>query len=161
ERLEAGRIALVGQQVTGTLPAEHVERRIAPRRALVGLVAREEVQEQGRVVEGPAGATGLVALAATLEDLAEQPLARAAAEEHVLPRSMVIAVAGRDGDALDTERHGLIEEGRDVVRILATEERAVDGDAEAFTARQLDSRHRLVEHTFLANRLVVPLAAAV
>ena len=58
--------------------------------------------------------------AAALEDLAEQSLAGTARQEHVLSRCVVIAVAGGDHDALDAERHCLIEEIRHVVRILAT-----------------------------------------
>src|ERR1700733_7265764 len=46
ERTVARRIAFVGQEVAGPLPAENVVRRIAPRRALIGLVAGEKVQEQ-------------------------------------------------------------------------------------------------------------------
>src|SRR5579883_456486 len=49
-----GGIALIGQQVAGALPAEDVVRRIAPRGALVALVAGEEVEVQARVIEGPA-----------------------------------------------------------------------------------------------------------
>src|SRR6266850_4587967 len=84
ERFERRRIAFVGQQVTRPLPTEQIVGRRAPRGALVGLVAGQEVQEQCRVVEGPAGARPAFRGAcgpATLEDLAEQPLARAAAEE--------------------------------------------------------------------------------
>ena len=51
ERLIARRIALVGQQIAGPLPAEHVVRGIAPRRALIGLIAREEIEEQARMIE--------------------------------------------------------------------------------------------------------------
>src|SRR3546814_7706442 len=52
QRLEARCIALV-QQVAGPLPAEHVARGVAPRRALVGLVAGEEVEEQARPRDTP------------------------------------------------------------------------------------------------------------
>src|SRR5882724_10372590 len=45
EGLERGRIAFVGQQVTGALPTEQVVGRHAPGSALVGLVARQEVEE--------------------------------------------------------------------------------------------------------------------
>ena len=46
-----------------------------------------------------------VAPAPTLEDLAEQVLARAAPQEHVLLWRVVIAVAGRNRDAFDAELH--------------------------------------------------------
>src|SRR5438309_3418440 len=90
----AGRVAFIGEQVAGPLPTEDVIGRVAPRRALIGLVAREKIQEQPGMIEGPAAG----AAAAAFEDLAEQPLARAAAQEHILPRSILIAVAWRDRD---------------------------------------------------------------
>src|SRR6185312_6056268 len=99
--------------------------------------------------------------AAALEDLAEQALAGAAAEEHVLAWCMVIAVAGRHHDSFDAERHRFIEEGGHFVRVFAAEQCAVDGYPEALAARQADRSHRLVEHTLLADGLVVALAAAI
>src|SRR6185437_762907 len=50
QRLIGGRIALVGQEVAGPLPTEQVVSRIAPRRALIGLVAGQKIQEQRRVI---------------------------------------------------------------------------------------------------------------
>jgi hypothetical protein len=44
---------------------------------------------------------------------------------------------------------------------MAVEQRAIDGDAKALGARQLDGGHRLVEHTLEAHRLVVALAVAI
>ena len=62
--LERARIALA-QQVARLLPAEDVARRHAPRRAVIGLVAGEEIEEEAGVHELPALA------AAVGEDLAE------------------------------------------------------------------------------------------
>src|SRR5579885_467665 len=56
QRLEAGGITLAHQQVAGFLPAEHVARRIAPRRAVIGFVAGQEIEVQARLVEAPAAA---------------------------------------------------------------------------------------------------------
>src|SRR5580693_3837231 len=51
ERTVAVRIPFIGQEVTRPLPAEDVVGRSAPGRALVILVAGEEVEEKPRVVE--------------------------------------------------------------------------------------------------------------
>ena len=51
------------EQVAGPLPAEHGARRVAPRRAVIGLVAGEEIEEQARLAERP----GLAAAAAAEE----------------------------------------------------------------------------------------------
>src|SRR6185437_8711018 len=151
--LEAARMPFVGEQVTRPLPTEEVVGWSAPRCALIGLIARQEIQEQPGVIERPARARAAQPRTPpALEYLAEQALAGAAPEEDILPRRVVVAVAGRDGDAFDTERHRLIEEGRHVVGILAAEERAVDGDPEAFGARELDRRDRFVEHALLTDR---------
>src|SRR5229473_3119192 len=56
------------EQIAGLLPAENVARRHAPRGAMIGLVAGEEVEEQVRMDEGPA-----LVLAAR-KDVAEQLL---------------------------------------------------------------------------------------
>src|SRR5207247_8816208 len=53
ELAEGGRVALL-QEIAGALPAEHVVRRVAPRRALEVLLAHEELEEQRRLVELPA-----------------------------------------------------------------------------------------------------------
>src|SRR5262249_19129164 len=66
------------QQVAGLLPAENVAGRHAPRRAVIGLVAGEEIEEQVRVDEIP-----LFALAHA-EDLAEKLLGLAPAKEMLL-----------------------------------------------------------------------------
>src|SRR5204863_15423 len=74
EVLEARRVALVDEQIARPLPTEHVVGRIRPRRALIALVAGEEIDEQARLIEVPLAA----ALLADLEDLAEQLLRPAA-----------------------------------------------------------------------------------
>src|SRR5262249_49811339 len=158
------RIAFVGQQIARPLPTEHVVGRVAPRRTLIGLVAREEIQEQRGLIEAPAQAVVSFRRAfnpAALEDLAEQTLARVAAQEDILARRVLIAVTRRDGDALDAQCHRLIEESGHLIGILAREERAVDGDAETLLARQANRGDRLVKHAFLANRLVMTLAVAI
>jgi hypothetical protein len=54
-----------------------------------------------------------------------------------------------------------VEEFGHVLRILAVEQGAIDGDAESLGLGQLDRRHGLVEDSFLAHRFVVALAVAV
>src|SRR5271156_3218838 len=158
ERLVSRGIALVGEQVAGPLPAEQVVCGIAPRRALIGLIAGEEIQEQAGMIEGP----GLARRApAALEDLAKELFARMPPQEYVLPRRMVIAVAGRDRDALDAEAHHGVEEIGHPIRVLAVEQRAIDGDAKALAARELDGGDGLVVNALLAHGLVVPLPIAV
>src|SRR5690349_21723522 len=56
-------------QIAGLLPAEHGAGWIAPRRAVVGLVAGQEVEEQAGLAERP-----LLAAVAALEDIAKQLL---------------------------------------------------------------------------------------
>src|SRR6185312_2997198 len=146
-----------GEKVTGPLPTGEVVGRIAPGRALVGLVARQEIEEERGLVERPARTP----LAATPENLAEELFARAASEEDVLSRRVLIAVAGGDRDPLDAERLCHVEEVGDLLRLLVLKQGAVDGAAEALGTRELDRRDRLVEHPLLTDRLVVPLAVAV
>src|ERR1700744_99799 len=74
ELLVALGVALA-EQVAGALPAEHVARRLAPGRAMVVLVAGQEVHEQRRLGELPA-----LALAAR-QDVAEELLGLLAREE--------------------------------------------------------------------------------
>src|SRR5258708_36541843 len=45
------------KQITGPLPAENVARRIAPRRAAIGLIAGQEIEEQARLTERPRAST--------------------------------------------------------------------------------------------------------
>src|SRR4029077_6362198 len=71
--LEGLRVAFA-EQITGLLPAEDVARRHAPRRAVVLLVAGQEVEEEAGVHELP-----LLALAER-KDLAEELLGLAPVE---------------------------------------------------------------------------------
>src|SRR6202011_2735434 len=87
QRAIARRVALVGEQVARPLPTEHIVGGIAPRRALIGLVTGEKIQEQGGMIERPRDARGAAAQA---EDAAKQLLARIARQEHVLFRRMVV-----------------------------------------------------------------------
>src|ERR1700733_7790626 len=83
------------------------------------------------------------------------------AEEYVLARRVVVAVPGRHRDAFDAETHGGIEEIGNPIRILAVEQRAIDGDPKTLAARELDRGDGLVVHTLLAHGFVVPLAITV
>src|SRR5690348_15190000 len=80
----------LAQQVAGPLPAEHVARGLAPRRASVALVAGEEVEKEGGLVEPP------VLALSPAEDVAEQLLRLATVEEVLLVGGALIGVAGRD-----------------------------------------------------------------
>src|SRR5437764_13985715 len=116
---EARGVSLVGEQVARPLPAEDVVGGIAPGRALIGLVAGQEIEEQPRMIERPALAAS--SCAASPEDLAEQPLARATPEEHVLAGRMGVAVAWGNRDALDLEPHLRIDVLCNSVRCSAGE----------------------------------------
>src|SRR5262245_65052377 len=91
------------EQVAGLLPAEDVARRHAPGRAVIGLVAGEEVEVQAGMDEGP-----LLALAAG-KHVAEQLLGLAPVEEVLLVGRALVGVAGRDRNA-NAELLGVIEE---------------------------------------------------
>src|SRR5215813_13659164 len=78
-----------------------------PRRAVIALVAGEEIEEQVRMDEIP-----LFSLAHA-EDLAEKLFGLSAAEEMLLIGRALVGIAGRDRYA-DAEFFGVIEEGRDV-----------------------------------------------
>src|SRR4030088_1264574 len=151
--LEALRIALA-EQITGLLPAEDVARRHAPGRAMVALVAGQEVEEEAGMHELPALAL------AEREDLAEKLLGLAPVEEMRLVGCALVGVAGRDRDA-DAELLGEIEKGRDVLRRMAGEGRAGDVDGEALGLGGLDGVDRLLEPAFHAHRLVVMMLDAV
>src|SRR5690606_23528604 len=123
--LERRRVPFVDEQIARLLPAEDVVRRVRPWRALVALISGEKVEKQARLIEMPLARPRPSAL----EDLAEELLRLPPAEEDVLPRRVVVAVARRNHHALDSETHRVIEEIGDVVRILAGVQRAVRGDA--------------------------------
>src|SRR6202789_4420221 len=158
QRSVGRRVSLVREQITGPLPTEHVIGWIAPRRALIGLVAGEKIQEQRGMIERP-GDAGRAA--AQIENIPEQQLAGIARQEHVLFRRMMIAVPGRHRDSLDAELRCRVEEFRHVLRVLAVEQGAIDGYAKALGLGQFNGRNRLVVNPFLTDRLVVALPIAV
>src|SRR5260370_21999780 len=69
------------EQVARALPAEIIARRVAPRGAMVRLVARQKIEEQSGLVERPARS---VAVRLAVEDLAKQLLGAPAVEETLL-----------------------------------------------------------------------------
>src|SRR4029079_4478770 len=95
--LEGLGVALA-HEVAGLLPAEHGAGRIAPRRAVIGLVAGQEVEEQAGLAERP-----FLAAVAALEDVAEQLLGGLPVEEVLLVGRTLIGVARRYGDAVDSK----------------------------------------------------------
>src|SRR5213592_3002924 len=151
--LERRRVAFL-KKVAGTLPAEHVVGRVAPRRALEVALAHEELEEQRRLVELPA------ALRAR-QDPREQLVSALPAEEVLLVGSLRVAVARRDHHALDAEVHHGVEELARPERVGAVEERRVRRDPEAPPERRPDSLHRLVVDAVAADRLIVLFAEPV
>ncbi len=132
-----GRDIAFAKEIAGTLPAEDVARRVAPRRALVGLIAGKEVEKQRGLIERPS-----LAAAAAFENLAEELLRARPVEEVLLIGGALVGIARRDRDALDAHFLHLIEEVGDLVRLGAVEERAVDVGAEAALLRDLESHAR-------------------
>ena len=155
--LEGRRVAFA-EQVAGLLPTEHGAGRVAPWRAMVGLVAGQEVEEQARLLEGPL----LAALLLTVpEHAAEQVLGRLAVQEVLLVGGTLVGVARGDGDAVDAHPGDAVEEVGDLLGAGIVEEGAVDRDAEAHLLGLRDRRHGLVVDAALADRLVVHLLVAV
>src|SRR6185503_16369693 len=95
------------QQVARLLPAEDGARRIAPGRAVIALIAREEVQEHAGLAERP-----LLVLRPALEHVAEQILGLAAIEEVLLVRRALVSVARRNGDTVNAQLHNGVEKFR-------------------------------------------------
>src|SRR5262252_197853 len=93
--LERRRVALL-EQIAGPLPAEDVEGRVAPRRALELLLAHQELQEERRLVEPPAAFR-------VREDLREEIVRALRAQEVLLVRRLRVAVARRDHHPFDAE----------------------------------------------------------
>src|SRR6185312_2881684 len=77
----------LAEQIARALPAEIVARRVAPGRAVVALVAGEEVEEQRGLAERP-----VLAAVAALEDAAEQLLGLAPIEEMRLVGRALIGI---------------------------------------------------------------------
>ena len=152
---ERRRVAFA-EQIAGLLPAEHGACRHRPRRALVGAVAGEEVHEERRVGEVPG-----LAVAAALEHVAKEGLGLGAVEKVLLVGRALVGVAGRDGDAVETDRLHLVEERGQARRVGAVEHGAVDLRPKALALGQQDGVARGLEHAFEADRLVVHLLVAV
>ncbi len=79
----------LAEQIAGALPPEHGTGRIAPGRAMVLLIPRQEVEEQTGLAERP----GFAGAAAT-EDVAEQLLGLLAMEKMLLIRRSLVGVTG-------------------------------------------------------------------
>src|SRR6185312_11699953 len=152
--LEALGIAFA-QEIAGTLPAEIVARRIAPRRAVIVLVAGEEIEKERRLAERPFMAT------AAAEDVAEELLGLAPVEEMRLIGGALIGIARRHGNAVDAARHHIVEEGGDSLGLGTVEKRAVDVDAEAARLRQADRLDRALEDALLTDGVIMHLLVAV
>ena len=86
---------------------------------------------------------------------------RARPRKLVLVGRLLVAVAGREHDALDAHGHHLVEECADVVGIGAVEEGGVGGDAEAALDGLFDAFDGDVVSAFAADGEVVVLALAV
>src|SRR5581483_9767893 len=135
---EARRVAFVDEQIARPLPAEYVARRIAPRRAAIGLIAGEKVEIQARVVERPP--TPL----AEAEKISEKLLARVALNEKILARRVLVAEARRNRHSLDPERGYVVEKLRDLLRRFTLKQRAVDRHSKVARKRLPNSFHRLL-----------------
>src|SRR5207248_120870 len=116
----------LAEQIAGALPAEHGAGGIAPGRAMVLLIPRQEVEEQPGLAERP----GLAGAAAT-EDVAEQLLGLLAMEKMLLIRRSLVGVAGRNRHGIDPEVARLVEERRHLFGIHVVEQGTIDVDAES------------------------------
>ena len=145
--LEALGVAFL-QEVAGALPAEHVEGRIAPGRALVVVLTHQESQEQRRLVEPPAPLR-------IREHRDEEVVRPALPQEVLLVGGLPVAVAGGQHHALDAEVHHRVEELSHPERRGAVEQRRIGGQAEAALQGFPDSRHRLIVDSVTAYRAVV------
>ena len=100
-------------------------------------------------------------LLAVGQDGAEEPAHAGAAHEVGLVGRLVVAVAGREHDALDAHGHDFVKEGADAVGVGAVKEGGVGGDAEAALDGLLDAFDGDVVSAFAADGEVVVLALAV
>ena len=94
------------------------------------------------------------------EDPTEQFLGLAAIEEMLLVGRPLIGVAGRNRDA-DFQFFRQIEEGRDIFRRMAVEDRRVDIDGESLGLGLLDRRDSDVENAAERHRRVVVVLQSV
>ena len=153
--LESLGVALA-EQIAGALPAEYRPGRVAPRRAVIGLIAGEKIEEQTRLEQRPAWFSPSAS-----EHVPEQLLGPRAIEEMLLVRRALIGIAGRQRDAIDTERHDAVEELGHPRRLGIAEQRAVDIHPEAFHLGRLYGDDGAVIDSRLANRPVVHLLVAI
>src|SRR6476660_5418793 len=102
------------QEITGPLPAEHVIRGVSPRRAVIFAASHQEVQEERGLIELPRALR-------TRENLGKQLFRPGPLEEMLLVRRFLVAVAGRNHHAFDAQRHHLVEEFSDTLRIRIIE----------------------------------------
>src|SRR6478672_7460565 len=137
------------EQIAGALPAEHRAGRIAPGRAVIGLIAGEKIEKQPRLEERPAGPSPSPA-----KDIAEQLLGPGAIEEVLLVGSALIGVTGRNRDAVDAESHDVVEERGHALGLGIAEQRAVDVHAEALCLGSLYGRDGAIIASGLADRPV-------
>src|SRR5207302_3067694 len=100
-----GLCVALAEQVAGALPAEYGAGRVAPRRAVIFLIAGEEIEEQARLTELPR----TPAIAAT-ENVAEQSLGRFAGEKVGLIRRAFVGVTGRHRDGIVADFAYMMEE---------------------------------------------------
>src|SRR4030095_16909267 len=140
--LEARRVSLL-EEVAGPLPAEDVEGRVTPRRALEVLLAHQELEKQRRLVETAAPLR-------IREDRREEVVRALGAQEVLLIGRLGVAVARRDHHALDAEIHHLVEELAHAGRVGAVEQRGVGRYPEAAAQRLADALQRLVEDPIAA-----------
>ena len=133
-----GRGETLAQEIAGALPAEDIAGRVAPGRAVILLIAGEEIEIERRVAELPALAV------AEPEDRAEQFFGLFPVQEVFLIGRPFIGIARRDGDAFDVQIVGhVVEERTDFVRGDAIEQGGVDVDAKAAGAQKPDRVDRL------------------
>jgi hypothetical protein len=123
--LEALGVAFT-QKIAGALPAEDGARRVAPRRAPVGLIASQKIKEQLRLKQRPCASSWR-----TAEDLPKQLFRVRAMEKVLLVRGTLVGISGRDRDTVHAQRPHIVEEPGNALRLGVGEECAVDVDAEA------------------------------
>ena len=109
------------------MPAENVAGRIAPRGAVVFLVAGQVIEVKGRLVEDPVFALLLL----DPEDIAEQVLGALAAQKMFGIRGPLIGIARRYGNPLDPESHREIEKLGGFFRGRVVKQGGIDGHPEA------------------------------
>ncbi len=79
----------------------------------------------------------------------------------LLVRRALIGVPRRGHDTVDTERHHVVEETGDPLRLSAIEEGAVDREPESALLGGLDGAHGAVVDAVLAHRAVVHFLVAI